>query len=42
MEDIRYPEQLLDYQPLGKAETWMTIRVLVRYNHRAKAGYVLA
>jgi len=26
MEGIRCPEQLLDYQPIGKTKTWTTIK----------------
>jgi hypothetical protein len=36
MEDIRYPEQLLDYQPIGRRPGWPLKRLLDRHIMKLK------
>jgi hypothetical protein len=42
MADIRYPEQLLDYRPIGgQRPGWPLKRLLDGYNREAETGHLL-
>jgi len=43
MEDIRYPEQLLDYRPIGRRRPGRSLkRLLDVYSCEAERGHLLA
>jgi hypothetical protein len=42
MEDIRYPEQLLDYRPMGRRPGRPLKRLLDGYNRETETGHLMA